>query len=110
MSVKGRPYTWFRAALDRGDLAAIRAEAAELSTIRLDDALRICLVMRDQAAEPLYERAVVRWIGRFALEVRGAELADLREAAGAFEELRAAPDLAMERLATLCARHRLGFP
>ncbi|MCW2955066.1 MAG: hypothetical protein JWQ48_4236 [Conexibacter sp.] len=110
MSVKGRPYTWFKAALDRGDLAAIRAEAAELPSVRLDDALRICLVMRDQSEDATYERAVVRWIGRFALEVRSAGLEDLREAAGAFEDLRVRPDTAMERLASLCSRHRLAFP
>ena len=110
MSIRGRPYTWFKAALDRGDLAAIRAEAAELPSIRLDDALRICLVMRDQAQPATYERAVVRWIGRFALEVRTAGLGDLREAANAFEALREQPDGAMEQLAALCARHRLAFP
>lgn len=110
MSVKGRPYTWFKAALERGDLAAIRAEAAELSSIRLDGALRICLVMRDQSEASTYERAVLRWLGRFALEVRSAGLVDLREAVGAFEELPLQPDLAMERLASLCSRHRLAFP
>jgi hypothetical protein len=35
----------------------------------LDDALRICLVIRDSDPDR-YERAAVRWLGRFALEAR----------------------------------------
>jgi hypothetical protein len=46
------------------------AAALELPQVALDDALRICLVFRD--GDPgRYEKAAVRWLGRFALEARG---------------------------------------
>ena len=73
----------------------------------LGDALRLCLLLRDSADER-YERAAVRWLGRFALEARAATLAELREAAVALDELPERPNYAMEVLSKLCVRHGLG--
>lgn len=97
----------FRAALDRGDLPRVRALAAEMGRIALGDALRICLLLRN-GDEERYERAAVRWLGRFALEARGATLEDLQAAAAALEALPARADAAMDVLAALCVRHCLG--
>ncbi|MHB1568808.1 MAG: hypothetical protein ACYCXW_12875 [Solirubrobacteraceae bacterium] len=97
----GVPYPIFRAALDRGDLSAVRSYARAIGTVRLDDALRICLLMRD--GNPVaYERAAVRWLGRFALEARGATIDDLRLAADALDALPREPVAAMERLQRIC--------
>jgi hypothetical protein len=99
------PYPVFRAALDRGDLGRIRQLAAEMGPIRLDDALRICLLMRDHDG---YERAAVRWLGRFALEARGADLDAIKEAAAALDALPYRPEAAMEQLAGVCGRCGVG--
>jgi hypothetical protein len=103
----GLPYVRFRTALDRGDLAFIRAHASELAHIRLADALRICLLIREGDPER-YDRAAVRWLGRFALEAREATINDLRIAADALDALPDEPERAMESLAELCVRHQLG--
>jgi hypothetical protein len=92
--------------LATGDLALIQASASELPRVGLDDALQVCLLLRD-ASSDLYERAVVRWLGRFCLEARSVALDDVRVAAAAFSELPGAPELAMERLAGVCHRYAL---
>lgn len=94
------------AALDRGDLGFIRAHAAKLAPISLPDALRICLMVRDQDPER-YEAAAVRWLGRFALEAPAVTLEEVRAAAQALDQLREQPQAAMEHLAALCVRHHL---
>ena len=93
-------------ALDRGDLEWLRRHAAELAPISLADALRICLIVRDREPEQ-YEKAAVRWLGRFALEALRATVEDVRLAAEALEELPEDPESAMEQLAVLCRRHSL---
>ena len=72
------------------------------------DALRICLIVRDH--EPArYERAAVKWLGRFAPEAH-TTLADLKRAAEALGSLPEDANTAMEELATLCRHYELpGF-
>jgi hypothetical protein len=97
----GNPYARFRRALATGNEALVTAAALELPRIALDDALRICLVLR--GGDPRrYERAAVRWLGRFALEAPNATIDDLRGAAEALDALPGRPAEAMERLQTLC--------
>jgi hypothetical protein len=80
MRSEGSPYRIFRGALDRGSLTAVRAAVANLpAPPPLDDALVICLLLRDQEPDR-YDRAAVRWLGRLLLEqpdvrLRHAELA-----------------------------------
>ncbi len=93
-------------ALEQGDLEWLRAHARQLAPIRLTDALRICLIVRDHEPQ-LYERAAVRWLGRFALEAAGLSLADLNFAAKAIAELPVDAESAMEDLAILCRRYQL---
>jgi hypothetical protein len=73
----------------------------ELPRIALDDALRICLVLRGGDPDR-YERAAVRWLGRFALEGRRVTIDDLRLAADALDALPERATDAMERLQRLC--------
>jgi len=97
----GNPYARFRRALQTGNETLVVAAARELPQVALDDALRICLVLR--GGDPgRYERAAVRWLGRFALEARGATIADLRLAAEALDVLPERAAEAMERLQRLC--------
>ena len=107
MSIKGRPYTWFRSALRRGDLVGVRAAAAELGhKVNLVDALAVVLLMaaRDDDA---FDRAATRWLARFALERPAAGLDDLRLGLSALEALPYNGEAARLTLAKLCARHRL---
>jgi hypothetical protein len=103
----GNPYARFRRALERGNEAVVLAAARELPQIALDDALRICLVLR--GGDPVrYERAAVRWLGRFALEARGVTIEDLRTAAEALDVLPERAAEAMERLQQLCLARGVG--
>ena len=101
MTSDGNPYARFRRALATGNAALVTAAALELPRIALDDALRICLVLRGGDPDR-YERAAVRWLGRFALEARGVTIEDLRTAAEALDALPERAAEAMERLQRLC--------
>jgi hypothetical protein len=101
MTSDGNPYARFRRALQTGNETLVVAAARELPQVALHDALRICLVLR--GGDPArYERAAVRWLGRFALEARGVTIEDLRLAAEALDALPEAASEAMERLQRLC--------
>ena len=104
MTSDGSPYARFRRALETGNEMLVLGAARELPQIALDDALRICLVLRDGDPER-YERAAVRWLGRFALEAHGVTIEALRQAADALELLPSSTAGAMERLRVLCAQH-----
>jgi hypothetical protein len=100
VSIKGGSYARFKRALDTGNITIVRAAAAELPTINLDDALRICVLLR--RAEPAhYERAVVRWLGRLCLERRATTITDLRLAVAAFDRLPDEPEDAEAELRRL---------
>jgi hypothetical protein len=101
MTSDGNPYARFRRALETGNEALVTAAALELPRVALDDALRICLVLRGGDPER-YERAAVRWLGRFALEARNVTIDDLRCAADALDTLPERAAEAMERLQELC--------
>lgn len=101
MTSEGSPYQRFRRALATGNASLVTATALELPRIALDDALRICLVLRGGDRER-YDRAAVRWLGRFALEGHGVTIADLRAAADALALLPERASEAMERLQQLC--------
>jgi hypothetical protein len=101
MTSEGSPYQRFRRALETGNEALVVATALELPRIALDDALRICLVLRGGDPDR-YERAAVRWLGRFALEARNVTIEDLRHAAAALDVLPERAAEAMEWLQRLC--------
>jgi hypothetical protein len=65
MTGQGSAYARFRRTLETGNELLVLAAAKDLPRIGLEDALRICLVFRDGDPER-YERAAVRWLGRFA--------------------------------------------
>jgi hypothetical protein len=106
VSSQGSPYARFKRALRSGNLALVRSAAGELPAVRLDDALLIACLIEEQDAER-FERAAVRWLGRFALERPTVRIEDLREGAIAFEALAANPEGARRALVELCARHGL---
>ena len=59
----------------------------QATTVNLEDALSICLLVAKQ--EPRhFERAALRWIGRYCLERRDLTIDDVRDVADAFARLR----------------------
>jgi hypothetical protein len=107
MTSDGSAYARFRRALRTGNHTLVIATARELPHVALDDALRICLVLRDGDPEQ-YEKAAVRWLGRFALEARGVTIDALRLAADALDALPDRATEAMEILQRLCVAHGIG--
>jgi hypothetical protein len=102
------PYATFRAAVDVGNLARVQQLAKSLGgPVKLADALRICLLLRDGDPER-YERAAVRWVGRFALEARGVTTDDVQDAARLLDILLDDPSVGMERLQRLCVARGVG--
>jgi hypothetical protein len=106
MTSEGSPYARFQRALRIGRLSMVRAAAAELPRIDLDDALSICLLISEQDAGR-YERAAVRWLARLSLEVPTVRIEDLRAGLLAFEALPENPHGARQVLAELFERHGL---
>jgi hypothetical protein len=99
VSIKGSDYRWFKAALERGDLATVRSELADLPPLTLEDALSVALLICDREPENA-ERAAVRWL-RKLLERPGVTLAELRLALDAFAVLIDEPEAAEAKLRRL---------
>jgi hypothetical protein len=58
----------FRRALDRGNVTEALSSASELEHVRLNEALELCLLLRDTAPER-FPRAALRWHARLCREV-----------------------------------------
>jgi hypothetical protein len=91
VSIKGRDYRWFKDALERGDLPLVKAAAAQLPAVNLEDALSVALLVIEHEPHNA-ERAAVRWLGRWALESKDASLAGLLEATVALSALAHEPE------------------
>ncbi len=104
MTSDGSAYSRFRRALNTGNEMLVLTTARELPRIALDDALRICVVLAGGDFDR-FERAAIRWLGRFALEARGAHIADLQIATEALTAMFAGDRSAVDRLQALCVAH-----
>jgi ribosomal 50S subunit-associated protein YjgA (DUF615 family) len=103
VSITGGDYGWLREALEHGDLPLVKATAAQLPRLNLQDALAIALLVIEHEPHNA-ERAAVRWIGRLCLERPEVTLARVREAVDAFELLVREPEAAEARLHELATR------
>lgn len=97
------PYPRVYAAIESGDLGFLIRHARKMPRIGLGDALKVCLLYRDQDIER-YDAAAVRWLLRFAAEAREASLEDIQTAAAALDALPEQPEAAMEQLSALCVQ------
>ncbi len=106
VSIKGGSYQRFLRALDVGNPTLVRAAAAELPQVGLEDALGICLVLLD--GEPAtYPAAAARWHARLCLE-RHLGLDEAALATAALSGLTGErPQPAVAALAGLCRSHAL---
>jgi hypothetical protein len=107
MTSQGHPYTRLRRVLEtRSSALLIRAAAAELPSVPLEDALDICLALLELEPDS-YPRIAARWGSRLAIERK----LDLVDAQLAFAGLAALPGpgarAGAEALIELCAQHRL---
>jgi hypothetical protein len=87
MTSQGHPHAIFRRALERRNLAAAWAVAAELHQIGLGEAPTLCPLAADQQP-PRFERAAARWIARYLEEEPRIELEELRLTADLLAGLR----------------------
>jgi hypothetical protein len=85
-------------ALQTRNLNLVIAATAELPRVGLQDALQVCLLLRNGDPDR-YERGAVRWAGRFALEGRDVDLEAIERATAALNALPHQPANSMERLA-----------
>jgi hypothetical protein len=69
----GSPYARFRRALDSENVTVALVAAADLPQLGLTDALELLLLLCDRAPEK-YERAALRWHGRFCRETADVTL------------------------------------
>jgi hypothetical protein len=101
------PYARFRRALDRGSARAALAGAAGLPHVGLADALELVLLLLD--AEPSrFERAALRWHGRFCREVADVGLVEAQAVLACLAGLRGPrPEPAAHALADLVHRRDL---
>jgi len=95
-------YARFRRALKTRSLHTIRAAAAELPRMGLDDALGVCLVVRDTQPDR-FDAARVRWIGRYCAERPNIRLELVDAAVACLRELQRGPEAGLERLQLLAA-------
>ena len=91
-----------------GNLPQVRAAAAELPQISLDDALAVVLLMGARDDER-YGRAAVRWLARLVCERPAVGLTDLGEGLTALEALPYNCDAAITVLRAICARHDVRY-
>ena len=92
----GSAYARFRRALKTGNMVIIQAAARELPQVSLPDALSVCAVLADGPRER-YERAAVRWLGRFCAE-RRPDLSELQRAVAALHLLPLQRETALQAL------------
>jgi hypothetical protein len=88
LTAQGHPQTIFKRAIEHDNVVLAEMTARELGRISLADALRLLFLYAEK--EPIkYERAVLRWLGRYVTEGKGVSLLKAQLALTALAELRA---------------------
>ncbi len=107
MTSQGHAYGRFRRALDSRNALAARAAAKELPHVGLADALELLLLLRDSDPSR-FERAALRWHGRFCSEVSDVTLAEAQAVLALLTALRGPrASVAARALAELLDRRSL---
>lgn len=104
---QGSPYARLRRALDTGNANLTLAAAADLEHVGLADALELLLLMLE--SEPSrFERAALRWHGRYCREVSDVDIAEAQAVLACLAGLRGSrPEPAAHALADLVHRRDL---
>jgi hypothetical protein len=72
LTSQGNAYAQFQRAVKRGNPILALDAARELNHVTLEDALSLCLVMRQDTRR--YQRAGARWLARYHAEVEAVTL------------------------------------
>ena len=105
MTSQGHTYAQFQRALETGNAFLAMQAARELTTVTLEDALSLCLLLRHE--QRYYQRAAARWLVRFHAEVEGVTLGEIREIADLMAALPLYDTDAGAQLAAVFERRRL---
>ena len=97
MTSQGSPYARFKRCLATGNGALVRAAAAELPRLSLEDSLAVCLVLRDSEPE-VFQRAIVRWHALLCRQARGMGAREAQLALAALQSLDGPAALPASRL------------
>jgi hypothetical protein len=94
---QGSPYARFKRCLATGNGALVRAAAAELPRLSLEDSLAACLVLRDSEPD-VFERAIVRWHALLCRHAKGITAREAQLALAALQALSGPAALPASRL------------
>ncbi len=104
---QGSSYGRFRRALDRRHATAALSAAAELPQVSLTDALELLLLLRD-SDRPRFERAALRWHGRYCRELPDVGFAEATVVLALLAQLGGrTPERAARALAEVLSGRRL---
>jgi hypothetical protein len=73
---QGHAYAQFQRALKTGSAVLALDAARELNHITLEDALGLCILLRNDRRR--YQHAAARWLARYHADVEGVTLTDIR--------------------------------
>ena len=100
VTAQGSALTRYRRALERRHIFGAEVAAKEMAFLSLRDALGL-LALYAAEESPKFDKAAVRWLGRFALESDDLSLHDVQLAAAALRGLHRRPDSTLEVLKDL---------
>jgi hypothetical protein len=104
VSAGSSPHAWFRKSIERRSLTQAEAAARELGSLDSEDALALVLLMRERH-DARYERAAVRWLGRWLAENPAVGLQFAVELAAALRALQGvSPEVARAQAAVMLRR------
>jgi hypothetical protein len=83
---RSRAYAYFRRTLETRKLSIVLPAAAELPWINLSDSLEILTLMA-QEADPRFDKAATRWLGRLLVETPPMTLKEARWVVAMVEQL-----------------------
>lgn len=105
LTSQGHVHAQFQRVLTTGNAILALDLARELKRVTLEDALALCLVLRED--EQRYQRATARWLARYHAEADAVTLTDIREIADLLAVLPVHGADAASELASHLERHRL---
>jgi hypothetical protein len=82
MASKGHPHSQLQRAIKTGNAFMALEAARELDHVPLEDALSLCLLLRNDQRR--YQKAAARWLARYHAEREDVTLAEIREVADLF--------------------------
>jgi hypothetical protein len=86
VSPERSPYVRFRRSLETRRLDDALAAAADVAWLNVDDALEI-LVLMAQEADPRFDKAAARWVGRLLVQTPPMTLKQVRWVVAMVEQL-----------------------